>query len=113
MADQFRSIRIASNGIHVQWGDGHQGCYPHWYLRAACRCADCRDSSSRNRTEFYENIPEYVQALDWISVGQYAVQFLWSDEHSTGFYALETLRELCRCPACVAKAIGTMGTRGE
>jgi DUF971 family protein len=33
-------------------------------------------------------------------VGQYALQFEWSDGHHTGIYSFEYLRELCPCPEC-------------
>jgi DUF971 family protein len=36
-------------------------------------------------------------------VGQYAVQFNWSDGHGSGIYPYERLLVLCPCDACVAK----------
>ena len=41
-----------------------------------------------------ENIPEDVEALDWMTVGRYALQFLWSDAHDTGIYPYAMLRSL-------------------
>ena len=41
-----------------------------------------------------------VEALDWIQVGRYALQFLWSDAHTTGIYPFTVLRGLCQCDQC-------------
>ena len=102
--NQRHTVRIQPDGVHISWHDGHDGYYPHWYLRAACKCADCLDSSSGNLMEFYDGISHDVRALDWMPLGQYAVEFLWTDGHSTGIYALETLRQICRCEVCLGRA---------
>ena len=36
-----------------------------------------------------------IQAIDYMYIGKYAVQFLWTDLHTTGIYPFETLRKLC------------------
>ena len=33
-------------------------------------------------------------------IGNYALSFEWSDGHSTGIYAFDSLRALCECSAC-------------
>jgi DUF971 family protein len=43
----------------------------------------------------------YPLAID--PIGRYAIQFHWSDGHSTGIYTFEHLRELCPCPRCAGK----------
>ena len=35
------------------------------------------------------------------TVGAYAVQFVWSDGHSTGIYSWELLRASCPCQECI------------
>ena len=47
-------------------------------------------------------VPDDIRALDIELVGRYAIQFTWSDGHSTGIYSFETLREICPCPECTA-----------
>ena len=108
-----QALHIEPDGIHVLWGDGHEGHYPHWYLRAACQCVDCLDGAGHNEMWFYESIPHDVQALDWMLVGQYSVQFLRSDGHYTGIYAYDTLRQICRCPVCLARAVTARGLARE
>jgi DUF971 family protein len=39
-------------------------------------------------------VPDDVIAVEHISVGRYALQFLWSDGHQTGIYPFEMLQRL-------------------
>ena len=48
-----------------------------------------------------DNVGEDIEALDHMTVGRYALQFLWSDGHDTGIYPYEMLRKICLCDACV------------
>jgi len=43
---------------------------------------------------FEKDVPEDVVAIDWMNIGRYAVQFLWSDAHETGIYPFKYLGEL-------------------
>ena len=97
---QPKAVELQPDGIHIQWDDGHQGYYPYRYLRAECRCAGCVHEMSGRRMVGLKDIPEDVEALDWMIVGRYALQFLWSDAHDTGIYTYDMLREACRCELC-------------
>ena len=39
-------------------------------------------------------VPDDVIVVDYIEVGRYALQFLWTDGHSTGIYPFRMLRRL-------------------
>ena len=45
-------------------------------------------------------VPDDTQAVNVELVGRYAIQFTWSDGHSTGIYSFDTLREICPCSEC-------------
>lgn len=47
-------------------------------------------------------VPDDTQAINVELVGRYAIQFTWSDGHSTGIYSFDTLREICPCPQCTS-----------
>jgi DUF971 family protein len=49
-------------------------------------------------------VPEdvYPTAIEY--VGRYALQFFWSDGHSTGFFPFDMLRRICPCDACSESA---------
>ena len=38
-----------------------------------------------------------IEAVDYMTVGRYALQFLWSDSHDTGIFTFVLLRTLCQC----------------
>lgn len=92
-------VRLDADGIHIAWDDGHGSRYPHRLLRGQCPCAACVQEMTGVRMVFESDVPEDVGALDWMQVGNYALQFLWSDEHMTGIYSFEYLRRLCPCGA--------------
>ena len=45
-------------------------------------------------------ISEDVRAVDQMQVGNYALQFLWSDTHYTGIYPYLFLLAECTCIPC-------------
>ena len=106
--------RLGNTGFLVVCKDGHESEYPFPYLRRMCPCAECsvirhegRDVHSLfapNGDGDYSRVdaPEEVLPLDIQLVGRYAVQFRWSDGHSTGIYSFETLKEMCPCPECTS-----------
>ena len=47
-----------------------------------------------------DKVPLDVYAADFMMVGNYAIEFLWSDAHYTGIYTYELLRKACTCIQC-------------
>lgn len=95
-----RDVRLLPDGIHISWTDGHQGYHEHRTLRYECGCAECVNEMTGNRVISMSDVPKDVEALDWMQVGRYALQFLWSDFHTTGIYPFIRLRQLCQCDQC-------------
>ncbi|MDO8530609.1 MAG: DUF971 domain-containing protein [Dehalococcoidia bacterium] len=95
-----KQVVLSPESIRITWDDGHQSTYANRYLRGQCRCAGCVDEMSGRRRVSEKNVPEDVQAVDWIQVGYYGLQFLWTDLHAAGIYTHEMLRSLCPCPQC-------------
>jgi DUF971 family protein len=46
------------------------------------------------------SIPSSLERVNVGPVGNYALQFEWSDGHNTGIYSFEYLRKLCPCSQC-------------
>jgi DUF971 family protein len=92
--------RVEDREVHVRWADGHASVFPNAYLRGHCACALCVNELTGERTLNPASIPPTVRALEVSLVGRYAVQFRWSDGHSTGIYPFDRLRALCPCEAC-------------
>ncbi len=90
-------IELTGDGVTVSWTDGHVSEYGAKYLRVNCGCAECVEEWSRRQILDPATVPADIRAEDYMTVGRYAVQFLWSDAHFTGIYPYDVLRALCPC----------------
>ena len=74
--------------------------YDFTALRWLCPCAFCRGEAGQ--PGWLDSNPtltdEQVELSDISLVGHYAIQPVWADGHSSGFYSFERLREECPCP---------------
>ena len=95
-----QNVQLDPEYITISWLDGHEGVYPSRYLRGNCCCAACVEEMPGRRIVTENDVDEAGWALDWIQIGRYALQFLWSAAHDSGIYPFEVLRKLCRCNAC-------------
>lgn len=89
----------------IAWADGHTSAYPLPALREACPCAACRGGHEFMGQEHDPDLLDLQPARaydvrDLQVVGNYALQFLWSDNHSSGIYTWDYLRRICPCPEC-------------
>ncbi|OGX04951.1 MAG: hypothetical protein A3G87_06185 [Omnitrophica bacterium RIFCSPLOWO2_12_FULL_50_11] len=84
----------------ITWQDGHKSKYPCDLLRLSCPCAACVDELTGKRQVTPDAIPKDIHPLRIQSVGRYGIQIRWSDQHSTGIYTFDFLRELCLCTVC-------------
>ena len=98
-----KTIKLIPDGIVIEWADRHTSLYPHRELRLQCRCAACVGEWPNPKILDPDQIPDDVQAVEFQTVGRYAVQFLWSDVHYTGLYPFTLLRQLCSCPECASR----------
>ena len=99
-------VKVEDQAIIILWDDGHRGVYPHRYLRLRCQCASCVDEMSGRPRLDPDQVPQDLHAVDHMQVGNYALQFLWSDAHYTGIYTYRFLRSICTCMACSADQAG-------
>ncbi len=96
-------VELSEQGIRIVWNDGHLSVYPHRLLRLRCPCAHCVEEMTGVPVLDPEAVPLDVQAVDHMTVGNYAIEFLWSDTHYTGIYTYEFLRDLCACIECASR----------
>ncbi len=94
-------VRIAlkkSEALDIEWSDGEKSHFELRFLRRMCPCAGCqgeRDLLGRTllpvvRTTYDGPITATGAEL----VGNYALRIIWSDQHSTGIYSYNYLRQL-------------------
>lgn len=91
--------------VQIRWSDGHEAVYLARYLRRHCCCAVCQATTD-------DHVDAEVHPLAIRAVGGYAIQFEWSDGHSTGVYPYDYLRGLCPCPSCAARPRPDGSARG-
>lgn len=80
--------------LRIEWRDGVVSELVPRYLRSLCPCAGCVDEMTGVRTLTPDMVDDGVYPTAIHYVGRYALQFVWSDGHSTGIYTFEYLREL-------------------
>ena len=88
--------------LEIQWQDGARCVYTLDYLRSLCPCAQCKEvrqsaaSAPKSRLTILPG--NYAQPLRVESaelVGNYALRIDWSDNHGSGIYSFQYLREIC------------------
>ena len=87
-------VELTDAHIVVEWSDGRVSVYDPREVRINCGCAQCVEEWSRRKLLDPATVPHDIRAEDYLMVGKYAVQFLWSDGHYTGIYTFETMRRL-------------------
>ena len=80
--------------LRIRWEDGAVSEYEPRFLRLRCPCAGCVDEMTGQRTLTPAMVPDGVHPLAINYMGRYALQFDWSDGHTTGIYPFEYLRKL-------------------
>ncbi len=85
--------------VRINWTDGYKSTYSLDYLRKICPCATCNEQRS-NQDPLRVLKPDQMLTKGELRannpvemVGKYALQFFWADDHSTGIYTFEFLRQ--------------------
>ena len=87
------TIELADDGARIvlTWPGGTVTEHSALELRRACPCAVCVDEMTGKRLLDPARVPADLRARQCSRVGRYAIQFSWSDGHSTGIYPYQTL----------------------
>ena len=80
--------------LAISWQDGTETVLTPSELRIRCPCAACVDEMTGRRILRPESVPASIYPTAIHYVGRYALQFVWSDGHDTGFYTFDYLRRL-------------------
>ncbi len=91
-----REIGPTADGaaLRIVWEDGGESVLAPHALRVRCPCAKCVDEMTGRRILRPEDVSTDVYPTAIHYVGRYALQFVWSDGHDTGFYPFDYLRRL-------------------
>lgn len=86
--------------LEIEWQDGHKSVYKISYLRSMCPCAQCKAlrEEQKQRKSLLNVLPgNYSQPLSAVAaelIGNYALRIDWSDQHGSGIYSFEYLRQI-------------------
>ncbi len=87
-------IKMTDVGVQIAWDDGRTCTYPYRYLRLQCACAACVEEMTGRPILNISTVPADIIAAEYLEVGRYALQFLWTDGHESGIYPYEMLLRL-------------------
>lgn len=88
--------RLSEDGarLTLTWDDGTTTSATAQVLRQQCPCAACVDEWTNKRTLDPSKVPADLRVREVHPVGNYALSFLFSDQHSTGIYPWKHLRDI-------------------
>jgi DUF971 family protein len=86
----------SASEIFIGFNDQSAFVIDYVELRFECPCAVCVDENTGKRVITRESIKTGIRVLGAEVIGRYALQFDWSDGHSTGMYHFDRLYELCK-----------------
>ena len=92
-------VSLKDQSLRVAWQDGGQSTFGFPLLRRQCPCATCREErkeSAKNPLHVLKADPTGATVVSANLVGNYAIQFHWSDGHNTGIFDFRMLRALSR-----------------
>lgn len=90
-------VKIAEQRLTIDWSDGRKSEFELALLRKHCPCATCRterEEADANPLRILKFDPSGVRVTSAKLVGNYAIQFNWSDGHNTGIFDFRFLRSL-------------------
>jgi DUF971 family protein len=90
-------VKMKEQQLVVDWNDGTRSEFPLALLRRRCPCASCRterEQQDANPLKILKFDPAGVRVTQAKLIGNYAIQFFWSDGHSTGIFDFRYLRHL-------------------
>jgi DUF971 family protein len=86
--------------LEIDWQDGRKSVYSISFLRAMCPCAQCkqqREEQSKRKSLLNVLPGNHSQPLAATAaelVGNYAIRIDWSDQHGSGIYSFQYLRDI-------------------
>ena len=89
--------QISDQVISIVWDDGTEQIFFADKMRGKCPCASCKEKKEDKPAGLFKvrkANPNNVIFSGWEMIGRYAVRFMFSDNHNTGIYTYEYLREI-------------------
>lgn len=101
MISRLDNATVIGEQLALSFEDGSEAYLPLAMLRRACPCAACQgepDALGRVLKPVVEYGSSSFQLEKFETVGGYAMQLYWQDNHSTGLYSYAYLKRLAELP---------------
>jgi DUF971 family protein len=92
MHPEIVNNRAGAGLLDILWRDGMSQQLSHGFLRSQCQCAFCRVARLRSNTILPVVAETRITAIQ--PVGNYGVQFIFSDGHQRGIFPWIFIRNL-------------------
>jgi ATP-binding protein involved in chromosome partitioning len=84
--------QASDDTLGIAWSDGRRTFHRAYELRTACRCALCIEEWTGRELPSLSSVPRDVRPVVIRSLGRYAIQPDWSDDHRSGIFSFDELR---------------------
>ncbi len=96
---QFReelrpTINFDDESLYVSWPDAKKSKIRHFDLRESCPCAVCVNEFTGEKTIKKRDIRRDIKPEEIVHLGNYALQIVWNDGHSSGIYPYNLIHKL-------------------
>ena len=92
-------VDVKQREVRILWADDLRSTYSLEYLRQICPCASCNEMRRNQDPLRVLSVDQIITTAELRTerpvemVGNYALQFFWTDGHNTGIYSFDFLRQ--------------------
>jgi len=94
MIEPIQIVEESDTEFTIKWSDDSETRYNALALRRRCPCAMCINEWTGEKMLVDDSIPEDIKINSTAIVGRYALNFVFSDQHDSGIFSFQYLREI-------------------
>jgi len=94
MIEPIEIVEESDKELFIKWSDGKKTVYNAAHLRKSCPCAGCINEWTGEKILKSDLVADDLSFSSMSIVGRYALNFRFSDNHETGIYSFQYLRDL-------------------
>ncbi|HMM81017.1 MAG TPA: DUF971 domain-containing protein [Pyrinomonadaceae bacterium] len=94
MIEPIQIVEESDTEFTIKWSDESETRYNALALRRRCPCAMCINEWTGEKMLVDDSIPEDIKINSTAVVGRYALNFVFSDQHDSGIFSFQYLREI-------------------
>ena len=94
MIEPIQIVEESDTEFTIKWSDESETRYNALALRRRCPCAMCINEWTGEKMLVDDSIPEDIKINSTAIVGRYALNFVFSDQHDSGIFSFQYMREI-------------------